>query len=48
MEGVATVSIFGGANPAFWLLVDPDELADNPLTAEDVLNAVQSQNNGSR
>ena len=44
VEGVATVSVFGGANPAFWLFVDPDKLAANQLTAEDVLNAVQSQN----
>ena len=44
VEGVATVSVFGGANPAFWLFVDPDKLAANKLTAEDVLNAVQSQN----
>ena len=44
MEGVATVSIIGGANPAFWLFVDPNKLAANELTSEDVLNAVQSQN----
>ena len=44
VEGVATVSVFGGANPAFWLFVDPDKLAANGLTAEDVLQAVQSQN----
>ena len=44
VEGVATVSIIGGANPAFWLFVDPSKLAANKLTAEDVLNAVQSQN----
>ena len=44
VEGVATVSVFGGANPAFWLFVDPGKLAANKLTAEDVLNAVQSQN----
>ena len=44
VEGVATVSVFGGANPAFWLFVDPDKLAANKLTAQDVLNAVQSQN----
>ena len=41
VEGVATVSVIGGANPAFWLFVDPDKLAANQLTAEDVLNAVQ-------
>ena len=44
VEGVANVSVFGGANPAFWLFVDPDKLAANGLTAEDVLQAVQSQN----
>ena len=44
VEGVATVSIIGGANPAFWLFVDPSKLAANKLTSEDVLNAVQSQN----
>jgi multidrug efflux pump subunit AcrB len=44
VEGVATVSIIGGANPAFWLFVDPNKLAANELTSEDVLNAVQSQN----
>ena len=44
VEGVATVTIIGGANPAFWLFVDPSKLAANKLTSEDVLNAVQSQN----
>ncbi|MCB4399715.1 efflux RND transporter permease subunit, partial [Synechococcus sp. MU1625] len=44
VEGVATVSVIGGANPAFWLFVDPDKLAANQLTAEEVLNAVGSQN----
>ncbi len=44
VEGVATVNILGGANPAFWLFVDPSKLAANKLTSEDVLNAVQSQN----
>ncbi len=44
VEGVATVTIIGGANPAFWLFVDPNKLAANKLTSEDVLNAVQSQN----
>ena len=44
VEGVATVNIIGGANPAFWLFVDPNKLAANKLTSEDVLNAVQSQN----
>ena len=44
VDGVATVSVYGGANPAFWLFVDPDKLAANQLTAEDVLNAVKSQN----
>ena len=44
VEGVATVTIIGGANPAFWLFVDPNKLAANELTSEDVINAVQSQN----
>ena len=44
VEGVATVTIIGGANPAFWLFVDPNKLAANKLTSEDVINAVQSQN----
>ena len=44
VEGVATVTVYGGANPAFWLFVDPDKLAANGLTSEDVLSAVQSQN----
>ena len=44
VEGVASVNIIGGANPAFWLFVDPSKLAANKLTSEDVLNAVQSQN----
>ena len=44
VEGVATVTVFGGANPAYWLFVDPEKLAANQLTAEDVLNAVKSQN----
>ena len=44
VEGVATVNIIGGANPAFWLFVDPNKLAANKLTSEDVLNAVQAQN----
>ena len=44
VEGVATVTVYGGANPAFWLFVDPDKLAANGLTSEDVISAVQSQN----
>jgi multidrug efflux pump subunit AcrB len=44
VEGVATVTIFGGANPAFWLFVDPNKLAANKLTSEDVINEVKSQN----
>jgi len=44
VEGVANITIWGGANPAFWLFVDPSKLAANKLTSEDVLNAVQSQN----
>ena len=37
VEGVATVTVYGGANPAFWLFVDPDKLAANGLTSEDVI-----------
>ncbi len=44
VEGVATVTVYGGANPAFWLFVDPEKLAANGLTSEDVLSAVKSQN----
>ena len=47
VPGVASVSILGGSNPAFWLLVDPDRLAANQLTASDVVSAVQSQNSTS-
>ena len=42
VEGVATVTVYGGANPAFWLFVDPDKLAANGLTSEDVISAVKS------
>ena len=44
VEGVATVNIYGGANPAFWLFVDPSKLAANNLTSEAVISAVKSQN----
>jgi len=44
VEGVATVTVYGGANPAFWLFVDPDKLAANGLTSENVISAVKSQN----
>ena len=44
VPGVANVKILGGANPAFWLQVDPARLAANQLTATDVVTAVQSQN----
>jgi multidrug efflux pump subunit AcrB len=44
VEGVATVNVYGGANPAFWLFVDPNKLAANKLTSEDVINEVKSQN----
>lgn len=47
IPGVANVNILGGSNPAFWLLVDPDRLAANQLTASDVVSAVQSQNSTS-
>ena len=44
IEGVANVTIYGGANPAYWLFVDPDKLAANGLTSEDVVSAIQAQN----
>lgn len=44
VPGVANVNILGGTNPAYWLFVDPDKLAANQLTANEVLNAVQAQN----
>ena len=44
VEGVATVTVYGGATPAFWLFVDPDKLAANGLTSEDVISAVKAQN----
>ena len=47
VPGVANVKILGGANPAFWLQVDPAKLAANQLTATDVVKAVQSQNSTS-
>ena len=44
VPGVANVNILGGTNPAYWLFVDPDKLAANQLTANEVLDAVQAQN----
>ena len=44
VEGVATVNVYGGATPAFWLFIDPDKLAANKLTSESVINAVKAQN----
>ncbi|MFL0738868.1 MAG: efflux RND transporter permease subunit, partial [Prochlorococcus sp.] len=44
VPGVANVGVLGGANPAYWLFVNPDKLAANKLTAEDIINAVKSQN----
>ncbi len=44
VPGVANVNILGGANPAYWLNVDPVKLASNKITATDVINAVKSQN----
>lgn len=44
VEGVATVNVYGGANPAFWLFIDPNKLAANKLTSEKVINAVKAQN----
>ena len=44
VPGVATVSLLGGSNPAFWLFVDPIRLSANNLTADQVVTAVKSQN----
>jgi multidrug efflux pump subunit AcrB len=44
VDGVANVNILGGSSPAFWLFVDPQKLASNLLTADQVVNAVKSQN----
>ena len=44
VSGVANVNILGGTNPAYWLFVDPNKLAANQLTAQEVVNAVQAQN----
>ncbi|MFL0732843.1 MAG: efflux RND transporter permease subunit, partial [Prochlorococcus sp.] len=44
VPGVANVGVLGGANPAYWLFVNPDKLAANKLTSEDIINAVKSQN----
>ncbi len=44
VPGVADVNLLGGSNPAFWLFVDPVRLSANNLTADQVVNAVKSQN----
>jgi multidrug efflux pump subunit AcrB len=44
VPGVAQVSMLGGSNPAFWLFVDPNKLTANQLTADQIVNAVKSQN----
>ncbi|ABM76921.1 efflux RND transporter permease subunit [Prochlorococcus marinus] len=44
VPGVANVAVLGGANPAYWLFINPDKLAANKLTAEDIINAIKSQN----
>ena len=44
VPGVATVNLLGGSNPAFWLFVDADKLTANNLTADEVVQAVTSQN----
>jgi multidrug efflux pump subunit AcrB len=44
VPGVANVNLLGGSNPAFWLFVDPNRLSANNLTADQVVNAVKSQN----
>ena len=44
VPGVAQVNLLGGSNPAYWLFVDPEKLTANQLTADQVVQAVQSQN----
>jgi multidrug efflux pump subunit AcrB len=44
IPGVAQATLLGGSNPAFWLFVDPDKLTANQITADQVVNAVRSQN----
>uniref|UniRef100_UPI00404B4113 efflux RND transporter permease subunit n=1 Tax=Cyanobium sp. TaxID=2164130 RepID=UPI00404B4113 len=44
VPGVAQVNLLGGSNPAFWLFVDPSKLSANQLTADQIVNAVKSQN----
>lgn len=44
VPGVANVNLLGGSDPAFWLFVDPVRLSANNLTADQVVNAVKSQN----
>ena len=44
VPGVANVNILGGTSPAYWLFVDPDKLAANNLTANQVVDAVKAQN----
>ena len=44
VPGVASVNLLGGSNPAFWLFVDPQKLTANQLTADQIVEAVRSQN----
>ena len=44
VPGVANVNLLGGSNPAYWLFVDPIRLSANNLTADQVVQAVKSQN----
>ncbi len=44
VPGVANVNLLGGSNPAFWLFVNPNRLTANNITADQVVNAVKSQN----
>jgi HAE1 family hydrophobic/amphiphilic exporter-1 len=43
-EGVGQVNIFGASNPAFRIWVDPQRLARFNLSADAVVDALQSQN----
>jgi len=44
VPGVANVNVLGGSTPAFWLFIDPDKLAANSLTADQIVEAVKRQN----
>ncbi len=43
-QGVGQVNVFGASDPAFRLWVDPLKLTRFNLTIDDVINAIESQN----